>query len=75
MVVTIANVVTVLILVDVISSWVPGWGQSEPVRMVRRVTGPILEPIRRVLPPQSLGIDVSPIAAILAIQLIVNLLV
>jgi YggT family protein len=75
LIVTIANLLTLLILIDVIASWVPSLNRSELVAMVRRITDPILAPFRRLLPPQSLGIDVSPIGALLVIQLIVRILV
>jgi uncharacterized protein YggT (Ycf19 family) len=72
---TVANVLTLLILVDVIASWVPSLNRSEPIAMVRRVTDPILAPFRRLIPPQKLGIDVSPIAALIVIRLVVGLFV
>ena len=39
-----------------------------------RVTEPVLAPIRRILPDMG-GIDVSPIVAIIAIQILQNILV
>jgi YggT family protein len=75
LIVTVANVLSLLILIDVIASWVPGLNRSEPVRLVRIITDPVLAPFRRLIPPQALGFDVSPIAAFLAIRLIVSLLV
>ena len=39
-----------------------------------RVTEPVLAPIRRILPNMG-GIDVSPIVAIIAIQILQNILV
>ncbi len=76
LIVTVADVITILILVDVLASWLPSLNQSEIVGMVRRLTNPILEPFRRLIPPRALGgIDASPIAAILAIRFLVNLII
>ena len=72
---TMADIVTILILVDVIASWIPALNSNEIVGMVRRLTDPILSPFRRLIPPQTLGIDVSPIAAILVIRFLVGILV
>jgi YggT family protein len=45
------------------------------VRTLRRVTSPMLEPFRRLAPPHKLrGLDVSPLLAILAIQILQGLL-
>ena len=68
------DLLTILILVDVVASWVPSLGRSELIALVRRITDPVLDQFRRIVPPQALGIDVSPILAIIAIRLVVNLL-
>ena len=75
-IVTLADVVTILILVDVLASWIPSLNESWLVGMVRRLTNPILEPFRRLIPPRALGgIDVSPIAAILALRFLIGILI
>jgi YggT family protein len=43
------------------------------VRIVHQLTSPILDPIRRVLPPVG-GLDLSPIVAVLLLSLIRQLL-
>lgn len=64
-----------LILFDVILSW--AWyariklaSPHQPwVRALRRITDPILEPIRRMIRPWTPpGLDLSPIVAILLLQ-------
>lgn len=70
----LGNLLTILILVDVVASWIPSLGRSELIVMLRRVTDPILQPFRRIVPPESLGIDISPIFAILAIRLLTGFL-
>ena len=63
-----------LILVRVILSWVVSPLSRNPwVEMVRRVTDPILTPLRSVLP--DLGpIDISPIVALVLLSLLQGLI-
>jgi YggT family protein len=68
------QLLNLLIIARVILSWVPGLGYDHPVtRVLHRLTSPILDPIRRVLPPVA-GFDLSPIVAILVLQLVHQLL-
>lgn len=62
--------VYVLLIVRVVLSWVPNVNYSHPVvQFIHRVTSPILDPIRRVVPSMG-GLDLSPLVAILLLQLI-----
>ncbi len=59
----------VLLLVRIVLSWVPGIDMYHPVvQFVHRVTSPILDPIRRLVPPVA-GLDFSPLVAILLLSL------
>ncbi len=62
-----------LILVHALISWVNPDPFNPLVQFLYRTTDPILEPIRRLLPP--LAIDVSPIAAFLIIMFLRHFLV
>jgi YggT family protein len=65
----------VLILVRVVLSWVPGMSHSHPaVRVVNQLTSPILDPIRRMLPPVG-GLDLSPLLAFMLLKLVQELLI
>lgn len=69
------QVLNILILARIIMSWVPGLGPYHPaVRAVHQLTSPILDPIRRLMPPMG-GLDLSPMIAILLLYLARNLLV
>ncbi len=60
----------VLLLIRIVMSWVPGVNLYHPVvQFVYRVTSPILDPIRRVVPPVA-GLDLSPLVALLLLSLI-----
>lgn len=62
------NVLYILILARIIFSWVrvdpydPTWGPI--VRFVYQATEPIMEPIRRLLPPMG-GLDFSPMIVLI----------
>ncbi len=69
------QLLTLLILVRALLSWIPSVDYGHPlIHMIMRVTDPILDPVRRLLPRLG-GIDLSPIVAILLVQLVGQLLV
>ncbi len=62
-----------LILVRALISWVSPDPGNSIVQFLYRMTEPILEPIRRFLPP--MGIDISPIIAFLGVVVLKSFLV
>ncbi|HOW35705.1 MAG TPA: YggT family protein [Candidatus Omnitrophota bacterium] len=62
-----------LILIRALISWVNPDPYNTIVQFLYRVTEPILQPIRRILPP--MGIDISPIIAFLIIVFLQSFLV
>jgi YggT family protein len=60
------------ILLQAILSWFPT-GYSEASQILEQVTSPILKPIRRIIPPIQ-GMDISPIPALIILQLVIILL-
>lgn len=75
----VIKILSTLIIVRVLLSWVPGLGMNHPVgraahQLLTQVTSPIIDPIRRLMPPVA-GMDLSPIVAILLLQLAGGLLV
>ncbi|GAP63394.1 MAG: YggT family protein [Ardenticatenia bacterium] len=76
---TIFNLIYLLILLRILLSWLPALGvRLDPynpiVRLIYQLTDPILEPFRRIIPPLGM-IDISPIVAILVLQLVQTLLI
>ncbi len=67
------NLLTVLVLVHAIGSWVPQIRESKAYQVIDRLVSPLLEPIRRVLPPVG-GLDFSPFVLLLFLYLIKYLL-
>jgi YggT family protein len=68
------QVLILLVIVRVLLSWVPSVDYRHPlISLIVRLTDPILLPVRRILPPIG-GFDLSPIIAILLLNLIQRLL-
>jgi len=67
-----------LILIRALISWVPHNRFNPVIMFIYEATDPILAPVRKGLPPNSLGIDASPIVAILLLwilnQVIISIL-
>jgi YggT family protein len=61
----------VLLLARALANWLPGTGDTyyRILRVLRRLTDPILGPIRRVLPPIQ-GLDLSPLVALILLDLV-----
>ena len=67
------QVLTWLLIARVILSWVNPRPRNELLLMIIRITEPILAPLRVLVPIP--GVDLSPILALLLIQLIRRLLI
>ena len=68
------ELLTILVFVRVLLSWIPSVDHGHPViSFIVRITDPILQPIRRLLPPIG-GLDLSPIIAIFLLQLVGRLM-
>lgn len=63
----------VLIIAEVILSWVGGAMRHPIIPLIYQLTHPVLNPIRRVL-PNIAGLDLSPLVAIIAIQFLMILI-
>lgn len=65
----------VLLLARALASWLPGTGPTYYgiLRILRQLTDPILAPIRRLLPP-IYGLDLSPLLALIFLDLVRRLL-
>lgn len=64
-----------IIIVRAVITWVNPDPWNPIVQFLQRVTEPVLAPIRRILPTWRLGIDFSPLVAILALIFIQQFLV
>jgi len=65
-----------LILIRALISWVNPDPYNHIVQLLYKFTEPVLEPIRRILPPSlRFGLDISPIIAFLLIMFLRNFLI
>jgi YggT family protein len=64
-----------IIIIRAVLSWVNPDPYNPIVRMLYRVTEPVMALVRRWIPLQGLGIDFSPIVILLAIVFLQNFLV
>jgi YggT family protein len=69
-----------LILIRVLLSWItidPSRRTLDHplIRLLQQVTDPVLQPLRRVIPPIGGALDISPIIALLILEIIRRLLV
>ncbi len=62
-----------LIVIRALLSWIPALHDNEIVRLVFQITDPVLEPIRRILPPLG-GMDLSPMIALILIYSVVQVI-
>jgi len=68
---TLLNIYMWVIIIRALISWVNPDPYNPIVQILIRVTEPVLRPLRRLVPPRKLGgLDISPIIAILLIQLV-----
>ena len=75
------NLIIYLIIIDIIISYAIAFNQrispyNKFVRGVRTVVNPILNPIRRILPPPSKtgGWDLSPMIAVILLEVLQNII-
>ena len=71
----VLDIYTWVIIAAAVISWVTPNPYNPLVRLLRRLTEPVLAPIRQLLPPwKTFGLDFSPMIVILLIQWVVPVL-
>jgi YggT family protein len=69
----VLNIYIWVIIAAAVISWVTPNPYNPVVRLLRRLTEPVLAPIRQLLPPwKTFGLDFSPMIVILLIQWVVK---
>jgi YggT family protein len=69
------QIYSLLILIRVVFSWLAlspyrASGLHPLVRLLNRVTDPVLLPLQRIIPPIGGAIDISPLVALLLLQVL-----
>jgi YggT family protein len=70
----VVQIFLVVILIKVVLSWVAPYGDSPIHPLLYQLSAPIVEPMRRAIPPLG-GLDFSPMVALIGLQLTRMLLV
>jgi len=68
------EILTFAVFARVLLSWFPMNPENPIVVILNEVTDPILRPLRRIVPPLGM-LDLTPIVALVLLQVIQNLLV
>ncbi|MFC1477465.1 YggT family protein [candidate division KSB1 bacterium] len=71
--ITIIDLYVYILIARVILSWINVDRYNQIVRFIYKVTDPVVEPVRRVIPPVA-GIDFSPMIVIFVIYFLRSLL-
>jgi len=61
------NIMTWIIIIRALISWVNPDPYNVIVQILHRLTEPVLAPFRRIVPAMNIGIDISPVLAILTL--------
>lgn len=65
------DVYSLVIIAAALITWVNPDPHNPIVTFLRRATEPVLEPVRRVLPPwKTAGLDLSPVIVLIVIQFV-----
>ena len=65
----VLEVLTFIVLIRVLMSWIPGLNAYHPVvRLIRAIADPILAPFRGLLPTFGGMLDISPVLAIIVLE-------
>lgn len=77
-IVFVAKILVWLMIIDAILTFIPSIDRRHPlVKLLRSITEPIYRPLRKVIPPVRLGdagLDLTPLIAIIGIQLLASIL-
>lgn len=72
LIVALLDLYVVLIIIRALMSWFVRDFRNRIYLWLVRITEPVLGPIRRIMP--NMGVDLSPVVAIIMIQIVITLL-
>ena len=67
------DVYSLIIVAAVVVSWTNVPREHPAVRLLHRLTEPLLAPVRKILPPMG-GMDFSPLLVLIALRVLASLL-
>jgi len=69
----VLEVLTLIVVIRVLISWIPGLNPYHPlVRVIRAIADPILAPFRGLLPSFGGMLDISPLLALIVLEVLAN---
>jgi len=68
------NVFFFAVLIRAVLTWIAPSGPNPIAEILERITAPVVDPVRRVIPPIG-GIDLSPLAVLIGLQVLRMLLI
>ena len=72
--VTVVQLYSFILLARIILSWIPNLDRSNQiVQLLYQLTEPVLEPVRRTIPPLGM-IDISPIIVFIGLRILQSIL-
>ena len=71
LIVNLVQIYSFICIIYILMSWFPNARESNFGMMIGRLVEPFLEPFRRIIPPLGM-IDISPLVALLALNMAVN---
>lgn len=71
---TVFRIYEVILVIRVLFSWIRVDMYHPVAQWIYRLTEPLLEPIRRLLPTNQIGLDFSPLILLLALTFLQRLL-
>ena len=63
----VLNIYMWVIIIRALISWVSPDPYNPIVQILTKMTEPVLRPIRKLVPPHKVGVDLSPLIAVLAV--------
>jgi YggT family protein len=70
----IYQILYMCLIARVVLSWIDHNPNNEIIKWVYKISDLIIRPIQRILPPMNIGIDISPIIAIIILGFIKGLI-
>ena len=63
----------IVLLIRIVLSWIPHNPYNQAIRFLYKITDPVLNPVRKLIPPFK-GIDFSPIIVFIALGILKQLI-
>jgi len=70
----IARLYQIVLLARVLLSWVQVDPYHPAVQFLYQITEPVLRPIRQIVPPTAMGLDFSPLIAMVLVEVLASII-